>query len=149
MPILCLHTLMLVLRQGIHRELQRNLPINRNIPRFISIQRALQRMRHGHVTWGVVKYGVTNVDVALDHSDLAYCISIYTEACLLLKNVSVCVDVQVRRMFDIYQGFVAESIKLKMGSTLRCEDLTDALAWSPGVVLDLEFCTDFCIPSQA
>ena len=50
---------------------------------------------------------------------------------MLLKNVSVC-DVQVRRMFDIYQGFVAESIKLKMGSTLRCEDLTDALAWSPG-----------------
>ena len=34
---------------------------------------------------------------------------------------------EVRRMFDIYQGFVAESIKLKMGSTLRCEDLTDAL----------------------
>lgn len=62
---------------------------------------------------------------------------------LAVENVSVCVDVQVRRMFDIYQGFVAESIKLKMGSALRCEDLTDALAWSPGVVLD------FCIPSQA
>ena len=30
-------------------------------------------------------------------------------------------------MHDIYQGFVADSMKLKMGTSLRCEDLSDAL----------------------
>lgn len=34
---------------------------------------------------------------------------------------------EVRRMHDIYQGFVADSMKLKMGTSLRCEDLSDAL----------------------
>lgn len=34
---------------------------------------------------------------------------------------------EVKRMHDVYKGFVAESVKLKMGSFLRCEDLADAL----------------------